>query len=174
MIETQCISLSSTRLPPRRSQIFSTSSEAVSVTVRSCGPPSSRRSSRTPVALLRASGTTARNPADATRSTRPSKCSRRVSAPIIPTIAPLASWATSGEISGSAQGQSKNASAKNRATARSAPGSCGAPSPMTRENIADASGRSSRRIARKAILGWASAAASAGGVITEMLISGCR
>ena len=127
----------------------STSSDAVSVTVTSCGPPSSRRRSRTPVALLRASGTTARKPAEATRRTRSSSRSRRVSTPIIPRIAPPASCAMSGLISGSAQGLSKNVRAKKRSIARSAPGSAGAPRPITRANIAEASGRSSGVMARK-------------------------
>ena len=143
---TQCTPRSSTTRPPKRgANSRSTTTEALSPMLASCGPLMILRASSRPTELRRARRATTKNPMQASRRSRSPMRIRRAWVPTMPTIDPSASSATKEGSSGSAQGWSKRMRSKNATRSSSEPRGV---LRMTSANIATASGRSSRRISR--------------------------
>ena len=92
---TQWMHFRSSLLPPSATHTRSTTSDALSEIVASCGPRAGRRSRPTPTAWPRASGSTTRCSAHASRRSRPSSRERRTSDPMSPSRRPSSSVATS-------------------------------------------------------------------------------
>ena len=136
--------------PPKERHSRATTSVAVSVNVRSCGPPMYRPSSWGPTARLRAPSSTTRCAQQAPRRRVPSTTTCRTLEAMKPEMRPSSPVATSDGISGSSHGLSRSVARRKSASQGRESSFSG---PMAARNRSATAGMSALSRARTSLIG---------------------